>query len=167
MNPFKDRGRRFLAGAIGALTLGVAGAAYATDEPFNITMTLYQAIVITETQALSFPNTTSGGAIAVTVAPADGTAAIFTATGEPSTGVTGSVVESSIVMQHSTWSVADVTKEITVDTFTTGGNLSGAGAGTFDGTGNITDMRIGGTANVQANDIAGAYSGSATFRLVY
>lgn len=166
MRPLRINRKKLLAG-VSALGMLSMGAVYAIDEPFNVTMTLYDAIVITETQALSFPNTTSGGALAVVVAPTDGTAAIFTATGQASTGATGSVVEASIDMQHSTWSVADPTKEITVDTWTTGGNLSGAGAMTFDGTGNITNLRVGGTANVSANDIAGAYTGTATFRLVY
>lgn len=166
MRPLKMSRKKLLAGAF-VLGLTSIGLVYATDEPFNVTMTLYDPIVITETQALSFPNTTSGGAIGVTVAPTDATAAIFTATGQASTGVTGSIVEASIDMLHSTWTVADVTKEITVDTWTTGGNLSGAGAATFDGAGNLTNLRIGATANVSANDIAGAYTGTATFRLVY
>ena len=145
--------------------LTVGGSVLATDEAFNVTMSLITPIVITETQALSFANTSQGSAATVVTAPTDGTAAIFSATGAASTAVTGSVVEASITM--TTGDGVGTTKQITVDTFATGGDMDGAGAATFDGTGNLSNLRIGATANVEAEDIAGAYSGTATFRLVY
>lgn len=154
-----------LSAAVVALGIGIAGSAKATDEVFNVTMSLVAPIVITETQALSFSNAGAGSASTVVTAPTDGTAAIFTATGEASTAVTGSVVEASIEM--TTGDGVGTTKRITVDTFTTGGDMDVAGSATFDGAGDLTNLRIGATANVQAEDIAGAYTGTATFRLVY
>lgn len=150
-----------------ALVIGVgfAGSASATDEVFNVTMSLVAPIVITETQALSFSNAGAGSASTVVTAPTDGTAAIFTATGEASTAVTGSVVEANITM--TTGDGIGTTKQITVDTFTTGGDMDGAGAATFSAGGALSNLRVGASANVLAEDIAGAYSGTATFRLVY
>ena len=151
--------------ASATLALGLIGNAAATDETFNVGMTLLAPIVITETQSLTFADTISGSASDVTTAASDSSAATFTATGEANRAVTGSVVESSIVM--TTGDGADATKQITVDTFTTGGDMSVAGAATFDGSGELNDLRIGGTAHVEADDIAGSYSGTATFRLIY
>lgn len=151
--------------AAATLALGLAQAANATDEAFQASMTLVAPIVITETQALSFADTIAGSTSDVATAAADASAAIFTATGEANRAVTGSVVEASIEM--TTGDGVGTTKRITVDTFSTGGSMDAAGAATFDATGNLTDLRIGGTAHVQAEDIAGAYAGTATFRLVY
>ena len=141
-------------GLVCFLSLVLTSNANATDESFDATITLLAPIVITETQALSFPDTIAGAITDVTVAPADGTAALFTATGEASASIARSIVEASIDM-------TDGSTNISVDTFV----LSGAVA--FDGTGNINDFRIGATAHVEAADAAGAYTGSATFRVVY
>ncbi len=147
------------------LGLGIVGSAQATDEPFNASMKLIAPIIVSETKALSFVEAVAGTADTVITAAGDGEAAIFTATGEASRAVTGSVVESSITM---TTGGGGATEQITVDTFTTGGNLSALdGSAAFDGTGNLVDMRIGATANIDATDVAGDYTGSATFRLVY
>ena len=54
-----------------------------------------------------------------------------------------------------------------LDTFTYGGDLSSSGTGSFDNSGDISDMRVGATAHVAANDTPGAYTGSATFRVTY
>ena len=166
MKVFFKRSKPLLAAV--AVSSIFASVVYAADEPFNATMSLIAPIVITETQALSFTNTVTGNALPVVTAAGDGTAATFTATGEASTGVTGSVVESNITMQHSTWSTSDATREITVDTFTLGGDMNaGTGVATFSAGGALSDLRVGATSNVEANDIAGAYAGTATFRLVY
>lgn len=145
--------------------IGVGGNAVATDEAFNVSMSLIAPIVITETQALSFASAGAGSGSTVVTAATDGTAAIFTATGEASTAVTGSVVDANITM--TTGDGVGTTKQITVDTFTTGGDMDGSGSATFDGSGDLTNLRIGATANVEAEDIAGSYSGTTTFRLVY
>ena len=157
-----SRKNKLAVAILGGLTF--AGTVMATDEPFNATMTLLAPIVITETQGLTFPTVAAGSTTPQTVAPAAAAAAIFTATGSASTGVTASVVESSIEMV--TGDGVGTTKRITVDNFVLGGNVTG-GTGTFDGSGNLADMRVGATANPQSDDIAGAYSGTATFRLIY
>jgi hypothetical protein len=149
-----------------SLSLGLVSAANATDESFNIGITLIAPIVITETNALSFVETTAGSDQTVTTAPGDGIAATFTATGEANRAVTGSVVESSVVL--TTGAGVTTAEQMTVDTFTTGGtDMSGAGAATFDGSGDLSDLRVGATANVLTEDVPGVYAGSATFRLVY
>ncbi len=148
-----------------SLSLGLVSAANATDESFNIGITLIAPIVITETNALSFVETTAGSDQTVVTAPADGIAAQFTATGEASRAVTGSVVESSVTL--TTGAGLTTPEQMTVDTFTTGGDMSGAGAATFSVGGALSDLRIGATANVLTEDVPGTYAGSATFRLVY
>jgi len=166
MKEFFVKPKALLAGV--AISSVLVGLVYATDEPFNATMTLIAPIVITETQALSFADTVAGTGSSVVTAAADATAATFTATGEASTAVTGSVVEANITMQHSSWTVPDATKEITVDTWTLGGDMNpGTGAATFSGGGALNDLRVGATATVGATDITGVYTGTATFRLVY
>ena len=45
--------------------------------------------------------------------------------------------------------------------------MSAAGAASFDVSGGLSDLRVGGTAKVESDDIPGDYTGSATFRLVY
>ena len=148
-----------------SLSLGLVSAANATDESFNIGITLIAPIVITETNALSFVETTAGSDQTVTTAPGDGIAATFTATGEASRAVTGSVVEPSVVL--TTGAGVTTPEQMTIDTFTTGGDMSGAGAASFDGSGDLSDLRVGATANVLTEDVPGVYAGSATFRLVY
>jgi hypothetical protein len=143
----------------------IATSAFATDEAFTSSMTLLAPIVITETSALTFANAVSGQASTVTSSASSANAAQFTATGEASTAVTGSIVEANITM--TTGDGIGSTKQITVDSFTTGGDMDGSGAATFDGSGNLSNLRVGATANVLAEDIAGAYTGTATFRLVY
>lgn len=134
-------------------------------ETFLATMKLLAPIVITETQALSFADTVSGVNSTVVTAAADGAAATFTATGEPSRAVTGSVVEASIDMITNVGATAQ--EVIVVDTFTTGGDLDGTGSGTFNASGALNNLQIGATANVSSDDIPGDYQGTATFRLVY
>ncbi len=148
-----------------ALAFGVAHSANATDESFQASMKLLAPIVITETQALSFADTISGQTTNVTTAAADASAALFTATGEANRAVTGSIVESSINM--TTGAGVTTPEQIVVDTFSTGGDMDGAGSATFDATGNLNDLRIGGVAHVEAEDVAGQYTGTATFRVVY
>ncbi len=150
--------------ALGLSLVGVFTNAHATDEPFNVSMTLLAPLTITELTALSFVDTNAGSATTVVTAPSDALAASFSATGTPLDSATGSVVEASITM---TTGGGGATEQIVVDTFTTGGDMDAAGATTFDAAGNIADLRVGGTANIDATDVAGIYSGTATFRLIY
>ena len=148
-----------------ALGLSVVGAANAADETFNIGIKLIAPIVITETNALSFVDTVAGTTQDVVTGPADALAAQFSATGEPSRPVTGSVVESSV--EVTTGDGVGSTKRMTIQDFTTGGDMSGAGSASFDGSGDLSDLRVGATAKVESDDIPGDYAGTATFRLVY
>ena len=154
-----------LVSATAGLSISMINSASAADESFNASMTLLAPITITETNALSFANTESGQLVDVVTAALDSTAAQFTSTGEPSTAVTGSVVETSIVMITGTGDVT--TKQITVDTWSFGGDMNGSGVATYDGSGDLSNLRVGATAHVEAEDIAGAYAGSATFRVTY
>jgi hypothetical protein len=132
----------------------LVGAAFATDEAFNVTMDLLTTIVITETQALSFPSQNEQSAATYTVLPADGTAATFTIAGEPSTAVTISVVEASI-------NITDGTDNILIDNWAFDDNnptLTAGGAGS---------VRVGADATTDITDDAASYTGTATLRIVY
>ena len=132
---------------------------YAVDQAFNVSITILTALGITKTSDLSFPTTASSGSIqAVTVAPADGTAATFDITGEPSTAITASIVEADVTLTAST---------IVVDTFTFGGGLAADGTATTTAGGAVAGAAVGATANIPASHAAGSYSGSLTFRVLY
>jgi len=139
----------------------VSTAALSSDEIFNVTVKLLAPIAIIEDSPLVFPNTQSGSASNVVVGTGDAGAASFHATGSPSVAFTKSVVESSIVMELSGGSSGDATKEIVVDTFVL------AGPSAFDGSGAASGLKVGGTARILDNDVAGDYSGTATFRMIY
>ncbi len=140
------------------------GSSHATDEGFDVSMNLQSAITITETNALSFVDTTVGRDQTIVTAPDDALAAKFNASGNASTVVTGSVVETSITMITGGGTAEE---QIEVDNFATGGDMSDEGVATFTTAGNLNNLRIGGTANVLAGNIAGTYAGTATFRLIY
>lgn len=133
------------------------------NESFNATYKLLTALSITENAALDFGEEAVGYSGSIVIAPADG--AQFSVSGHPNYQVQASIVESSINM--TTGDGVGATKQIPVGSWTFGGNLNGSGLGTLDGSGSLTNMRVGATATVEDTDIAGDYSGSATFRLVY
>ncbi len=137
---------------------------YAADEPFNVTIELQSPIVLSEINGLSFVSTPTGMNTDVVTAPRDALAATFSVRGNPNTAVTGSVVESSITM---TTGAGGINEQIVVDNFTTGGGLNRIGKGTLRASGSLKDIRVGGTAHVKANNVAGSYIGTATFRLLY
>lgn len=143
----------------------LVSSVYAQDETFEASIKLVEAIAVTEVAALRFPEQIAGTAAAVVVAPADSGAAQFNSTGDASRNIVASVVETSIEMV--TGDGVGSAKRITVDNFTTGGAVAADGSGAFDGTGALNNIRVGGTANMEADDIAGDYVGTATFRLVY
>lgn len=147
-----------------AATFGIASV-QAADETFESTIRLIKPITISEVAGLRFPEQVAGTAQAVVVTPDDSGAAVFNATGEASKLVVASVVESSIEM--TTDDGVGSAKRITVDNFELGGSVLPDGTGAFNGDGDLNNIRVGGTANIEADDIAGSYSGTATFRLVY
>ena len=143
----------------------IINSAFANDETLNVGMTLYTPFSITENQGLTFADTTIGAKVKVTTTPADTSAAIFFATGEPNRTVIGSIVENRIFM--TTGDGNRGRKRIRVNKFKTGGDMNATGIATFNNLGQLNNLRIGATAHVKANNIAGAYSGTATFRLLY
>ena len=149
------------------IAFGLVSNAQAADETFQATLKLLTPISITEVQALDFGEAISGTNQTLTVGAADGSAAVFSAQGDSSKTATASVVETSITM--TTGDGVGTTKQIVVDNFTLGGNgITGADQVDFiAGSGNVSDIRVGGTANVEADDIAGDYAGTATFRVIY
>lgn len=141
----------------------LTGKAIAATETFEATLELLAAINITEVQALAFPDTEAGTAGTLVVAPADATAAVFSATGSASANIAVSVGDINMT---------DGTDNIPVATWVFGGNLvdggdGNNGTGSFDGTGNIADMRVGATATLGGTEGAGSYAGTATFTVVY
>lgn len=162
--------KRNLAFATAALITATSVVAVAAqsgqygEASFNATLTLYAPIVVTKLHDLTFGEIVSGTASDNTIAPGSANAAQFSATGDVNADVTGAVQSSSITLTNG---VSGPTGQITVDTFTYGGDLSSGGAGSFDSSGDISDMRVGATAHVASNDTPGAYTGSATFRVTY
>ena len=153
--------------AAAALALGVvAGGVHATGKPFQATLRILAPIVITEVRALDFGDT-EGGNVDMTVAAADATAAVFSATGQANKFATASVVQSSITLLRSGGTGGNSPDEITVDTFTLGGTGISGSTVDFGAGGSVSDMRVGATAHVLAEDVAGDYSGTATFSLLY
>ena len=146
-------------------SMTLSSAALAEDASFTLGMQLLAPIELTLNNSLSFADTTSGQDTVISTAPDNANAVIFSATGEPNRAVTGSVVESSVLMTTGTGTTSD--EQITVDSFQTGGTMDASGQATFDGSGQLDDLRIGASAHVESEDVPGAYSGNATFRLTY
>ncbi len=149
------------AATLSALTVA-SFQSHAVDELFDVSLKLLTPITITETQALDFGETVAGSASTLVVAAADANAAVFTASGEAAETASVQIVEANITL--TTDDGSDTTKQITVDNFSLGGDVSG-GSMTFSG--GADDIRVGATANVEAEDIAGDYSGTATLQVVY
>lgn len=149
---------------VAAATFSGAASA-AVDESFNATLNLLSPITLETVKDLDFEATLANQNVDVTTVSSDPKAAVFSAKGSANWQVAGGVVESSIEMV--TGDGSDQTKRITVDSFTYGGDMDSSGLAVFDGSGNLNDLRVGGTAHVQSDDIAGSYVGQATFRLTY
>ncbi len=162
---------------------------YATDENFNITLSLVSRITITENSELSFPNSSqefyqsnmvdadetldesnngklnlgfkayAGSKQKITIHPGDAGAADFSATGFPNVCFTKSIVETSINL--TTGDGTSSSKQVLVDTFTL------AGPSCFNSGGVVAGLKIGATAHISSDDQPGNYVGSATFRIVY
>ena len=149
-----------------ALGLGVVAGANAVDETFKAQLRILSPITITEDQAMDFGETAQGLADPIAATDANNKYAAFTVNGDASKTATASVVESSIEMK--TGDGADTTKKVTVDSFSVG--VGGSGGGDqldFVGDGEVSDVRVYGTAHQEAEDIAGLYTGDVTFRVVY
>ncbi len=137
----------------------------AEEERFNATLTLLAPMSIVEVKGLGFEAALANQNVSIVTAATDTKAATFTARGTALWEVQGSVVESSIDM--TTGDGSDATKTITVSSFTYAGDMDASGVATFNGSGELSNLRVGATAEINSNDIAGDYSGEATFRLTY
>ncbi|MBF0351817.1 MAG: DUF4402 domain-containing protein [SAR324 cluster bacterium] len=148
---------------VAAALIGMISAPvlHAADEAFNASIRIVAALAISETSALTFPQTeASTSTQQVAIGPNDSGAASFNITGEPNAGVTASIVEPSLEM-----TVGQTT--ITINTFTFGGALASNGSVSLNGSGSATGAKVGATANIPANPESGQYSGALTFRVVY
>ncbi|GEM_PF-5743793 len=143
---------------------GMAKLAYTSDAPFNVSIRLLSPITVTTDLSLTFPPILSGTQTDLTVNPSDTNAAVFIAVGSPDMQVVGGIVESSIVMIAGSGSANE---RIPVDSFVTGGDMDTAGTASFSKSGTLDDLRVGATAHIKNNTLPGAYSGNATFRLLY
>ncbi|MCP3922443.1 MAG: DUF4402 domain-containing protein [Desulfobacterales bacterium] len=136
-----------------ATLLLTSGILYGADETFNATITIRQAIVITETKALEFGDVISSNVDQSIVVSVDSPgAARFDIVGEAIT-VTWDVVEANIQM------IDTGGNSIVVDTFT----VTGGGTGILP----QTNVGVGGVAHVNANQPSGDYVGTATFSVLY
>ena len=148
------------------LGLGVVAGANALDETFQASLQLVTPLSIQEDQAMNFGESYVGSASAIAANDANGYYASFTVNGDLTKTATASVAEASIEM--TTGDGADSTKKITIDSFSVHvGTIAGSNQLDFSGDGQVADIRVYGTANQEANDIAGTYTGSATFQVIY
>ncbi|MDT8446972.1 MAG: DUF4402 domain-containing protein [bacterium] len=151
--------KSLLMGLMAAMVM--APSAYATDEPFLASITIFSPITITETSALSF-GSVSGAATNqnVVVAPSDPGAASFNLAGESNLAVTATIVEPSLALVNGATT-------ITVNGFTFGGALASNGTANLGALGKLNAATVGATAAVPANPTSGTYSGNLTLRVVY
>ncbi len=140
-------------------------SSYAASESFESSIKLIDDITITELASLRFPQQVAGTAQTVVVAPADSGAAQFSATGSALASATATIAEANIEM--TTGDGVGSTKRITVNSFTLGGTLAADGTVAFAADGTIDNMRVGGSAVIENDDISGDYTGTATFELNY
>ena len=152
-----------------ALGLG-AGAVCASNTDtadFQALLTLVTPLSINQVQDLSFGEAYSGSAQSLVVDPTDGGAAIFSAIGDVTKTATISMSNDTIVMKKGAGGTANT--EVSVSSFLFGGSgVSGDDILDFDlHESNITDIRVGATATVEAGDEAGSYLGSATVSVIY
>ena len=165
-------GYRFLLLMLAGVACFFAASAWAVtggSAPFTISARLLASTTITNTQPLTFPAhlvvASGAGNETETVAADAGTAAIFTAVGEPDQAITADVTASTVTLNCTSPTCTGDT--LSVGTFTFGGTLSPAGQATFDSSGNLTNLRVGATLTITDAAKAGSYSGTGTFRITY
>ncbi|MCP3925460.1 MAG: DUF4402 domain-containing protein [Desulfobacterales bacterium] len=133
------------------ITLLMSVNAFATDELFNSTIQIRQAITITEDRGIDFGIVDSTNAAqTVIVSPGDSGSAQFDIICD-SLSISWGVAEASINMDDG------VGNTILVDSFT--------GSGTA--VGSQTDLQIGASAYIGINQPSGTYTGTATFFAIY
>ena len=148
------------------LGLGVVAGANALDETFQASLQLVTPLSIAEDQAMDFGESYVGNSTPIAATDGNGAYASFTVNGDLTKTATASVSETSIEML--TDGGVGSTKRITVDGFSVGvGSSIGGNQLNFSGDGEVADVRVYASANQAAEDIAGSYTGTATFQVVY
>jgi hypothetical protein len=139
------------------LFLFVISPAWATDQPFIVTLKMFKPITVTKNRDLIFPaKILSGGDESIVVGTGETGAADFSIFGGNNRSVVRTVLESSLTL-----TAPGVTGTVTVDNFTVSGPLA------FNGSGQAEGLRVGATAKILASNENGDYAGIATFRVVY
>ncbi len=131
----------------------------ASDQSASSSMTILTALSATSVGTLAFGDVeSSASAQTITVAAAASGALTFDITGsdQPLTITATTLTD----LDDAGAGVA-----IPVNTFTYGGNCAG-GAGTPSG-GSLTNCRVGASADVNANQTSGSYSGTVNINIVY
>lgn len=123
-------------------------------------------VAITEISGIVFPSVVpKATSQTIILNPSDSGAAFFQATGNALAGVILEVIPKDIILR------AQGSTKITVEQFSFGGSITptgdGLGYGTFDSTGNLTNIRIGAQAIIPANPKFGAYTGDASLRIIH
>ncbi|MBL4865119.1 MAG: DUF4402 domain-containing protein [Pseudomonadales bacterium] len=148
------------------ILVALSSSASAADNNFNASMRIISSVLsITEQQPLQFVDAIAGKNTTIVTRPADVNAAVFSVTGIPGAAVTAGIVEKRIVMTTGDGSTA--AQKIVVKGFKKGGSLNKRGRAEIGANGTLNNMRIGARTNVNANNVAGDYAGTATFRVVY
>lgn len=148
------------------LGLGVVAGANALDEEFQATLTLYTPLSIVEDQAMDFGESAVGLGDPILATDANNGYASFTVNGDVTRIATASVAETTIDM--TTGDGIGSTKRIPVSGFSVGvGVFGGTNQLDFVGDGQVADVRVYASADQDAEDIAGVYTGTANFRVVY
>ena len=140
---------------------------FAIESPFDLSMYIVEPIVVSESQSLTFPSVIQGVDSTITVAPEDAVSAVFTVSGALDAVITASVVEDIVMLTTSSGGLSS--EQIEVDSWKFGGDLldvGSSGVANLQG-GFLSDLRIGATAKILAEDVVGDYAGTATFRVVY
>lgn len=140
-------------------------AALFSSSSFTSSLSIYHAINISLVQNLNLGAHAVGTAQQVYVNPSSSQAAQFTATGDANARVVGSVVQQQIMLENPAGS--GVTAQISLGSWQFGGDMQSSGQAQFNSSGELHNLRLGGYATISAHNIAGSYSGTATFRLTY
>ena len=122
--------------------------------------------LVTEKRSpLSFPSVVAGFSQVVKVYPSDSGAAVFHIQAEPCSRIRVEVVEDKGVLTSESTSPSD---SIDVSGFEFGGAVDREGVGYPDcSTGELPNVRVGGTAYVSANNEGATYQGFLTLRIWY
>lgn len=122
-------------------------------------------ITITKVADLRFPSVISGFSQVVVVNPSDSAAAVFEITGFECSRIRADVIENIEFMTAGGGLSGD---SIEIRDFTYGGSLDSLGQAVTDcTTGNLQNIRVGGTASISSTNNESFYEGTPTLRVLY